>query len=86
MEEQVRQTTKARKDKKRKSRAKDKINRAKRRAITQVEIETRNETPVTPRDIPRATRIQDMRGVEMRYWEEQIAQYRADKKGYTTKK
>ena len=34
-------------------------------------------------NIPRAPRIQDLTVSDMRYWEEDIARYRADKKGYT---
>ena len=33
-------------------------------------------------EVPRAPRIQDLRGVDMQWWEEDIARYRADKKGY----
>ena len=34
------------------------------------------------RHIPTAPGIQDLTGLDIRYWEEQIAQYRADLKGY----
>ena len=35
---------------------------------------------ITIIEVPRAPRIQDLRGVDMQWWEEVIARYRADKK------
>ena len=33
-------------------------------------------------EVPRAPRIQDLRGVDMQWWKKDIARYRADQKGY----
>ena len=33
-------------------------------------------------NIPRAPRIYELTGVDMMHWEEDIARYRADRKGY----
>ena len=43
------------------------------------EVNVQNERSSTPR----APRLQDLTGIDMRYREEDIARYRADKKGYT---
>ena len=54
---------------------------AEHKETTEARVSTPSQTNLLD-EVPRAPRLKDLRGLDMQWWEEDIARYRADQKGY----